>query len=85
MWKLPNRKDHVPSFPEMYQKTFKSPIVFEGRRWNNYQEAEEDQEKDVRGGLPSKELRALLLSGEHDRRHEFEEIIRDFPKIDDQK
>jgi hypothetical protein len=39
----------------------------------------------VRGGLPSKELRALLLSGEHDRRHEFEEIIRDFPKIDDQK
>jgi len=37
-------------------------------------------------GLPSKELRAILITGkEMDKRHELEEIVNDFPSINDQK
>jgi hypothetical protein len=74
MLKLPNRKDYVPSYSDFYRKTFKSI-----GEWGK-----NSSEEGV--GLPSKELRALLINGtEYDRRHEFEEIVRDFPKINDQK
>lgn len=37
-------------------------------------------------GLPSKELRAILITGQEvDKRHEFEEIVGDFPYINEQK
>lgn len=74
-------------FSEVYQKAFKSPLQFQGKRWNFHQDAE-GQEVGI--GLPSKELRALLIKGlsveqqgEYERRHELEEIINDFPKLND--
>ena len=37
-------------------------------------------------GLPTKSLRSILITGkETDRRQEFEQIVEDFPKINDQK
>lgn len=46
----------------------------------------DEQKEPVSLGLPSPVLRATLLNGtETDRRHEFEEVVGNFPKIDLQK
>ena len=50
------------------------------------QQEETNEKKEEGVGLPSKELRAMLITGkEVDKRHEFEEIVGDFPSINEQK
>ena len=83
--KLPSRRDRNPTFDELYHKAFSAtlPAVAGPSTYSNQQE---QQKRNEGLGLPSKSLRALLITGfEIDRRHELEEIVGDFPKMNDYK
>jgi hypothetical protein len=83
--KLPSRRDRNPTFDELYHKAFTAvQPVSVGTRTHSSQYEEPKRSENL--GLPSKSLRALLITGyEIDRRHELEEIVGDFPKMNDYK
>lgn len=75
--KQPAGKDRKPAFEDIYQKFFTKENQEAVKNENNLEEL-----KNL--GLPSKSLRSILITGkETDRRHEFEQIVEDFPKIND--
>jgi hypothetical protein len=81
--KLPSRNQQKPSFSQFYQK------IFHVQQPSTHVVVHSTPEPDhVEKGmhLPTKSLRALLITGfEADRRQEFDEIVSDFPKLNDQK
>ena len=79
--KVPNFKDSTPHFNEYYKKILLKQALPSMHDMNTDEEGEP-----ISLGLPSPILRATLLNGtETDRRHEFEEVVGNFPKIDLQK
>lgn len=68
--KVPKSQDTVPRFDDVYKKVFMTTKV------------ESLMQSPTNSVLPPHELRAVILKGkELDRRAELDEIINDFPKI----